>query len=230
MTETNSPSCTTRSTSRSASTSSRRCGTSCARVRPPTARRSGRSPVLHRQQEPRPTTVGESETYRIIDHRLRASAHRHSSVPEQASGVLRAASAAPTPTQGRHRQPALGRSIGAPFGSRRMNRHPYSVSIDIDSAIEPSSTSTVTPPRRPGRARAGTRARTRNAGDLTDRLAVGPGPEVLVEERRGRLATARPDREHQRAATIALRPFDDARRRGGAGHSQMLPLRAAKCR
>ena len=69
-----------------------------------------------------------------------------------------------------------------------------------------------------------------NPRDLTDRFAVGSGPEVLVEERRGRLATARPDREHQRAATIALRPFDDARRRGGAGHSQMLPLRAEKCR
>src|SRR5664280_921180 len=68
-----------------------------------------------------------------------------------------------------------------------------------------------------------------NASDLTDRLAVGSGPEVFVEERCGRLATARPDREHQRAATIARRLFDDALRRDGAGHYQMLPLRAEKC-
>ena len=111
-----------------------------------------------------------------------------------------------------------------------MNRQPYSVSIDIDSAIEPSSTSTVTPSS-PGIQRAEVLGREHgNARDLADRLTVGSGPEVLVEERRGRLATARPDREHQRAATVALRLFDDARRRGGAGDSQMLPLSAAKCR
>ncbi len=111
-----------------------------------------------------------------------------------------------------------------------MKRHPYSVSIDIDSAIDPSSTSMVTPSS-PGYSVREILGRVhRNARDLADGLAVGPGPEVLVEERRRRLATAGPDREHQRAATIAHRPFDDARRRGRTGDSQMLPLSAAKCR
>ena len=114
-----------------------------------------------------------------------------------------------------------------------MNRHPYSVSIDIDSAMS-SVTSTVTPVVA-GVQRAEILGREdRDSRDLTDLLAVGSGPEVLVEERRGRLAATRPDREHQRAATVALRLFDDARRRGGTGdshvHSSMLPLRAAKCR
>ena len=111
-----------------------------------------------------------------------------------------------------------------------MKRQPYSVSIDIDSAIEPSSTSTVTPSSPGYSARRYSGAIHGDSRDLADLLAVGPGPEVLVEERRGRLAAARADREHQRAATVALRLFDDARRRGGTGDSQMLPLSAAKCR
>ena len=58
-------------------------------------------------------------------------------------------------------------------------------------------------------------------------LLVGPGPEVLVQERGGGLAAAGADGDRERAGPGRLHCFDDGRRTLGGGDTHRLSLRTA---
>ena len=159
----------------------------------------GRVTSLHRQQSP------TGDRRRIAP----TSACGRGAAPRAAPGGR--AGAAPRPPRAHHSarlrlalERDAARRRGARTGSRTRSR---------STSTRPSSRRrrrSITPSSPGYSARRYSGAYTGDARDLADRLGVGPGPEVFVEERRGRLATAGADREHQLTATGRAAP---ARRR-----------------
>ena len=204
MTETNSPSCTTRSTPRRAST----------------VFRAGSVHLAH--------ALGHQE---LIGHRFSIGRQSRNANGRRDEGAGIRGSTHSAPAQ-------CFRKLLRPTGAPRRRRTPCPATSQAGSAAALERDPFVTTQHEPaavlgldrhrfghqpvvdvdqhavvGRdtARAGRPgANTVTPGDLADLLGVGSGPEVLVEERRRRLATARTDREHELTGPVTPRALDDS--------------------